>query len=348
MSKSKNGVERDGKLFDTNSLLFRTNALTCFNTTLSKYLKTHGVEMSESDIYFIGGHISPDSSIFNVRMRRLQLPYVQFDVLINSLFSETNTSYEMLFNKEYEYVSAEVNPSIFKNKNIMLAMSTVVLNHLLFPGYPHQGTIHCIVSTGINGNNIMKITDFYNVDDTGKINIWEGDYDYATIKDGLFGYLYIKSLDKEMLEKKKANILSYAMKEFEALVYDTGANSSSGLGYIDELFDHFEEDNDEGKESDQRDIYRMNLMLQAKHLLFFDYTIDLISKHPLKDGDYMCRRLKEMKYAWQKLINKLLIQTIAYNKKRTTRIIFEARNLLKQQRELVLQLIEILRQEYKL
>jgi hypothetical protein len=60
----------------------------------------------------------------------------------------------------------------------------------------------------------------------------------------------------------------------------------------------------------------------------------------------MCRKLKEMKYAWQRVINKLLIQTLAYSRKRTTTILIEARDLIKQQRELVLQLMDMLRQEY--
>ncbi len=304
--------------------------------------------MSESEIYFICGYTNPDSSIVNVSQKRFALPYVQFDVLINNLFSETNTSYEIHFDKDYQFISLDANPDIFKDKTIMISLSTAVLNHLLFPTYPDQGTIHCIISSGIDDNNKMSATDYYNIDSAGKVNIWKGEYDYDAIKDGLLGYLYIKNIDKDMLERKKANILSYAMKEFEGLIYDTGIHPSGGLGFIDDLFDLYEEESGKDRVSEQRDIFRMNLMLQAKHLLFFDYTCDLISKHSIKDSDHMCRRLKEMKYAWQRVINKLLIQTLAYSRKRTTTILIEARELIKQQRELVVELIEMLKQEYNL
>lgn len=50
-----------------------------------------------------------------------------------------------------------------------------------------------------------------------------------------------------------------------------------------------------------------------------------------------------MKYAWQRVVNKLLIQTLAYNKKRTVTILSEARSLISQQREVVIELIERLR-----
>jgi hypothetical protein len=175
MSEIQNGVERDDKLFSLNNLVFKTEVLTCFNTTLSNYLRIKGVEMSESDIYFICGYTNPDSSIVNVSQKRFALPYVQFDVLINNLFSESNTSYEIHFDKEYQFISLDTNPGIFKDKTIMLSLSTAVLNHLLFPTYPDQGTIHCIISSGIDENNIMKITDFFNIDSTGYINLWNGE-----------------------------------------------------------------------------------------------------------------------------------------------------------------------------
>lgn len=346
MSEIKNGVERDDKLFSLNNLVFKTEVLTCFNTTFSNYLRMKGIEMSESDIYFICGYTNPDSSIVNVSQKRFALPYVQFDILINNLFSETNSVYEILFDKDYQFISLDTSPDNFKDKTIMLSLSTAVLNHLLFPTYPDQGTIHCVISSGIDDNKTMKISDYYNIDSTGKINLWKGEYDYDGIKEGLLGYLHIKNIDKEMLEKKKANILSYAMKEFEALVYDRGNHPSGGLGFIEELFDLYEVESGKDMVSEQRDIFRMNLMLQAKHLLFFQYTCDLISKYSLNGGDNMCRKLKEMKYAWQRVINKLLIQTLAYSRKRTTTILIEARELIRQQRELVLQLIAMLRQEY--
>lgn len=348
MSEIKNEIERDAKLFSLDNLVFKTEVLTCFNTTLSNYLRIKGIEMSESDIYFICGHTNPDNSIVNVSQKRFGLPYVQLDVLINNLFSETNTSYEIHFDKDYNFITLDTNPDIFKNNTIMLTLSTAVLNHLLFPTYPDQGTIHCIISSGIDDNNKMKVSDYFNIDSTGKINIWKGEYDFDVIKEGFWGYLHIKNIDKDMIEKKKANILSYAMKEFKALVYDTGVHPSGGLGFIEELFDLYEKESGKDRVSEQRDIFRMNLMLQAKHLLFFDYTCDLISKHPIKDGDYVCRKFKEMKYAWQRVMNKLLIQTLAFSRKRTITILIEARDLIKQQRELVLQLIAMLREEYNL
>lgn len=346
MSDLKNEVGRDDKIFSLNNLVFKTEVLTCFNTTLSNYLRIKGIEMSESDIYFICGYTNPDSSIVNVTQKRFALPYVQFDVLINNLFSETNTSYEMYYDKEYQFISLDTNPDNFKDKTVMLSLSTAVLNHLLFPTYPDQGTVHCVISSGIDDNKKMKISDYFNIDSTGNINIWNGEYDYDALKEGLLGYLHIKNIDKEMLEKKKANILSYAMNEFEALVYDKGNHPSGGLGFIEELFDLYEEESGKDRVSEQRDIFRMNLMLQAKHLLLFDYTCELISKYPIKDGDNMCLKLKEMKYAWQRVINKLLIQTLAYSRKRSTTILIEARDVIQQQRELVLQLIEMFRHDY--
>ncbi|WP_167957201.1 hypothetical protein [Anaerosporobacter faecicola] len=346
MSELKNGVERENHIFSLNNLVFKTEVLTCFNTTLSNYLRIKGIDLSESDIYFLCGYTNPDSTIVNVSQKRFALPYVQFDILINNLFSDTDTNYEIYFDKEYQFISLDVNPDTFKDKTVMLALSTAVLNHLLFPTYPDQGTIHCVISSEIDKNKIMKVTDYFNIDSTGKINVWDGEYAYEDIKEGLLGYLNINHLDTQMLEKKRANLLNYAMKEFEGLVYDTGTHPAGGLGFIEDLFDLYEVESGKDKVSEQRDIFRMNLMLQAKHLLFFGYTCDLISKYTLKDGENMCQRLREMKYAWQRVINKLLIQTLAYSRKRTTTILSEARELIKQQRELVLELIDMYRNEY--
>ncbi|XBX10040.1 hypothetical protein QMP26_19525 [Enterocloster clostridioformis] len=343
MSGIKDEVGRDDRIFSLNNLVFKTEVLTCFNTTLSNYLRLKGIELTESEIYFICGYTSPDSSIVNVGQKRFALPYVQFDILINQLFSETNTNYELIFDQDYQFVTLNLNPDMFQNKVVMISLSTAVLTHLLFPTYPDQGTIHCIISTGLDVNSNMKISDYFNIDSTGKINIWNGEYAYDAVKEGLLGYLYIKDIDNTMIEKKRLNILNYALREFEALVYDTGIHPSGGLGFIEDLFDFYEEESGKDMVSEQRDIFRMNLMLQAKHLLFFDYTCELIIKHPIRGGNEICHSLKEMKYAWQRVVNKLLIQTLAYNKKRTVTILSEARSLISQQREVVIELIERLR-----
>lgn len=282
MSGIKDEVGRDDRIFSLNNLVFKTEVLTCFNTTLSNYLRLKGIELTESEIYFICGYTSPDSSIVNVGQKRFALPYVQFDILINQLFSETNTNYELIFDQDYQFVTLNLNPDMFQNKVVMISLSTAVLTHLLFPTYPDQGTIHCIISTGLDVNSNMKISDYFNIDSTGKINIWNGEYAYDAVKEGLLGYLYIKDIDNTMIEKKRLNILNYALREFEALVYDTGIHPSGGLGFIEDLFDFYEEESGKDMVSEQRDIFRMNLMLQAKHLLFFDYTCELIIKHPIR------------------------------------------------------------------
>ncbi|BCJ94173.1 hypothetical protein acsn021_17420 [Anaerocolumna cellulosilytica] len=323
---------------DYSSAQNKIGALPCFYANLKHLLEMHEIVLTEADIYFLCGYFSPES-IDNESKYRLKYP--SYAVQLHNFCMRTYIDCEMNFDENSNYISSEINQDLFQDRKVLLAVDAKVLDHLIIQSYARN--CHFLISTGLNPKSHICVSDFFVIDREGKVNTYVGEYQYNCIKDALYGYIYMKNIDKNLVDKAVNNMVDYVVQELERLLYKTEDGSLSGLGLLESLLNRIGKESYEDSFIEKESFYNLIMILISRHIIFFDYICDFMNQYQVKDGENMTQKFMKIKNSWDKITNMMAIQTFAYNYKRNKAISYEAGELIKQQQNLLLQLITNLR-----